>query len=92
MRRIKQKKHLIRCIVINDLEETDRIKNDLEAGNVVIFSIKKLRLADSIGAKRLIQRLKAIALEKDGDIAMIGPDLLVCSPRRSHELRFNVSQ
>lgn len=78
-------------MVINDLEETDRIKADLEAGNVVIFSIKKLRLADSMGAKRLIQRLKAIALEKDGDIAMIGPDLLVCSPKRSHELFLSVN-
>jgi SepF-like predicted cell division protein (DUF552 family) len=78
-------------MVINDLEETIFIKNELETGNVVICSIKKLRFTDSMGTKRLIQRLKAIALEQDSDIAMIGPDLLVCSPRQTHELYLNNS-
>ena len=85
----KKEKHLIRCVIINDLEETSRIQSDLIAGNIVIFSIKKLKLMDSMSTKRFIQRLKAIALEHDSYIGMIGPDLFLCSPRQTHDLLLN---
>ncbi|MHA1167055.1 MAG: cell division protein SepF [Candidatus Hodarchaeales archaeon] len=85
----KNRKHLIRCVVINDLEETAHIQSDLIAGNIVIFSIKKLKMMDSMSTKRFIQRLKAIALEHESNIGIIGPDLFLCSPKQTHDLLLN---
>jgi len=75
----------VRCIVATDVSDASSIGRDIRNSNVVIFSIRDLRMANPMDARKLIHQVKAYSLEYGASLATLGNDFLLVVPP-THEL------
>ncbi len=72
----------LKTLTLNSLEELDKIKGELETGNIAIIRLTPLLDKDLDDVKRAVRKLKKIIEEIDGDIASLGEDRIVVTPSR----------
>jgi SepF-like predicted cell division protein (DUF552 family) len=70
----------LKTSTLNSLEELDKIKGELETGNIAIIRLTPLFDKDLDDVKRAVRKLKKIIGEIDGDIASLGEDRIVVTP------------
>jgi len=70
----------VKSLILNSLEELDKVKGELETGNIVIIRLTPLFDIDLDDVKRAVRNLKKFAEKIDGDIASLGEDRIVVTP------------
>ena len=76
----------VKAIPLNDIDDVLVIKNELDAGNVLIvnivpFLMKKCRATQDLSEMtRIIDELSEYALSIEGDAARIGRERLILAP------------
>jgi SepF-like predicted cell division protein (DUF552 family) len=70
----------LKTSTLNSLEELDKIKGELESGNIAIIRLTPLFDKDLDDVKRAVRNLKKFIGEIDGDIASLGEDRIVVTP------------
>jgi len=70
----------IKPLILNSLEELDKVKGELESGNIVIIRLTPLFDIDLDDVKRVVRNLKKFAEKIDGDVASLGEDRIVVTP------------
>ena len=75
----------VKCVIASSASDASVIGRDIRESNVVIFSIRDLRMTNPMDVKKLIQQVQAYSLEYGASIATLGNDYLLVVPP-SHEL------
>jgi uncharacterized protein len=76
----------VKAIPLNDIDDVLVIKNELDAGNVLIvnivpFLVSKCRAGQGFSAMtKIIDELSEYAISIDGDVARIGRERLILAP------------
>ena len=70
----------IKPFTLNSLEELDKVKGEVETGNIVIIRLTPLLDVDLDDVKRAVRKLRKFTKEIDGDIASLGEDRVVVTP------------
>lgn len=74
-------KILIQIEKLDNLLDTTRIQTKIREGKVLFIKIKDFKERDINGLKRALEKVKRTCLAVDGDIAGIGEDWVICSPK-----------
>ena len=70
----------VRCFSLDSLEDTTKITEDLRMGNIVIFSLKTLRMSNPVEAKRALHQTNAVVREIGGSLSRLGKDYVIALP------------
>ena len=70
----------LKTSTLDSLDELDKIKGELETGNIAIIRLTSLFDKDLDDVKRAVRKLKKFIEEIDGDIASLGEDRIVVTP------------
>jgi SepF-like predicted cell division protein (DUF552 family) len=70
----------LKSSTLNSLEELDKVKGELESGNIVMIRLTPLFDKDLDDAKRAVRNLTKFTEEINGDIASLGEDRIVVTP------------
>ena len=71
----------IKAIPLRSYEDVDLIKAEVRAGNVVICNVSPLAKTNIDDVKRGINELNDYAQEHDGDIARLGEERVIITPK-----------
>jgi len=72
----------IKSTTLNSIDELDKVRSELESGNIVIIRLTPLFDIDLDDVKRAVRNLKKSAEKIDGDVASLGEDRIVVTPSR----------
>lgn len=70
----------IKTWTLNSLDELERVKGELETGNIAIVRLTPLLDVDLDDVKRAVRKLKKVTAELGGDIASIDEDRIIVTP------------
>jgi len=70
----------LKTSILNSLEELDKVKSELESGNIVIIRLTPLFDKDLDDVKRAVRNLTKFTKKINGDIASLGEDRVVVTP------------
>jgi SepF-like predicted cell division protein (DUF552 family) len=70
----------IKTLKLNSLEELEKIKSELESGNIVIVRLTPLFDKDLDDVKRAVRNLTNFTKKFNGDIASLGEDRVIVTP------------
>ncbi|RLG92502.1 MAG: cell division protein SepF [Candidatus Hecatellales archaeon] len=70
----------MKALPLRDYEDINRIKEELQMGNVLIIKITPLAMKSIDAVKNAIDELKAYAQSINGDIARLGEERIVITP------------
>jgi len=78
----QEEKHVtyIKALPLRDYEDINKIKEELQMGNVLIVKITPLAMKSIEAVKNAIDELKAYAQSINGDIARLGEERIVITP------------
>jgi SepF-like predicted cell division protein (DUF552 family) len=71
----------IKAIPLKAYEDVDMIKSEVRAGNVVITNVSPLAKTNIEDVKRAINELNEYAVLIQGDIARLGEERVILTPR-----------
>jgi len=72
----------IKSMILNSVEELDKIKVELDFGNIIILRLTPLLDLDLDDAKSAVRILKKFTSKINGDIASLGEDCVIVTPSR----------
>lgn len=72
----------IKTWTLNSLDELEKVKGELETGNIAIVRLTPLLDVDLDDVKRAVRKLKKVTAEIGGDIASLGEDRIIVTPPR----------
>jgi SepF-like predicted cell division protein (DUF552 family) len=70
----------LKTLKLNSLEELDKVKSELELGNLVIIRLTPLFDKDLDDVKRTVRNLTNFTKKINGDIASLGEDRVIVTP------------
>ena|SRR3989344_3178065 len=78
-----QDKILIQVEKLDNLLDAQRIQTKIREGKVLFVKIKEFRERDVNELKRALEKVKKTCLAVEGDIAGIGEDWVICTPKKA---------
>src|SRR3990167_6319992 len=78
-----QDKIIIQVEKLDNLLDTNRIQGKIREGKVLFIKIKEFKERDVNELKRALEKVKRTCLAVEGDIAGIGDDWIICTPRHA---------
>jgi SepF-like predicted cell division protein (DUF552 family) len=75
----------VRCMPLERLTDVAKIGSSIASDEIVIFSIKNISTYHPIEAKRALQQIRALSLEHNCSLSMLGRDFVMVLPA-THEL------
>ncbi|MEM7819618.1 MAG: cell division protein SepF [Candidatus Aenigmatarchaeota archaeon] len=75
---------------ITGIPDSDNIIKNVKNGNIVIARIKELKDTNTDELKQIISKIKTIVTGIDGDIAGVGDEWLIVTPKTARIHRGNV--
>ena len=77
----KDAKLTIQVEKLSSFADADRIQEKVRSGRILLVKIRELREKDIAELKRAVARVRKTCLAVDGDIAGIGEDWLLVTPK-----------
>ncbi|MFX1511161.1 MAG: hypothetical protein ACFFCQ_01070 [Promethearchaeota archaeon] len=75
----------VRCMPLERLADVAKIGSSIASDEIIIFSIKQISTYHPVEAKRALQQIRALSLEHNCSLSMIGRDFVMVLPA-THEL------
>ena len=76
-----QRKTFLKAMALNDFSDIDKIKNEIGSGNILIIKITPLAKDNIEDARRVVSELCEFVNLIDGDIARLGEERIVITPK-----------
>ena len=70
----------VKAMPLKGLDDVEKIKGELSAGNILIIKLTPLALEDIEAVKDAIEELKSFTETLGGDIARLGEERIVLTP------------
>jgi len=77
---LRPEKIYIKAQVLQSLEDLDGVKNEVNAGNIIILRLGPLAEKSTDDVKRAVNELYDFAQQIGGDIARLGEERIVLTP------------
>jgi uncharacterized protein len=77
----KEGKLMVKIEKLNSFSDTGKIQESVRDGNVLLVKIRDLRKKDIGELKRAVAKIRKTCLAIDGDIAGVGEDWLLVTPK-----------
>ena len=87
--RESEEKIIIQVEKLDNLLDTNRIQGKIREGKVLFVKIKEFKERDINELKRALEKVKRTCLAVEGDIAGIGEDWIICTPKNAKIHREN---
>jgi len=87
--RESEEKIIIQVEKLDNLLDTNRIQGKIREGRVLFIKIKEFKERDINELKRALEKVKRTCLAVEGDIAGIGEDWIICTPKNAKIHREN---
>ena len=81
--RESEEKIVIQVEKLDNLLDTNRIQGKIREGKVLFVKIKEFKERDVNELKRALEKVKRTCLAVEGDIAGIGDDWIICTPKNA---------
>ena len=81
--RESEEKIIIQVEKLDNLLDTNRIQGKIREGRVLFIKIKEFKERDVNELKRALEKVKRTCLAVEGDIAGIGDDWIICTPKNT---------
>ena len=78
-----EEKIIIQVEKLDNLLDTNRIQGKIREGKVLFIKIKEFKERDVNELKRALEKVKRTCMAVEGDIAGIGDDWVICTPRHA---------
>ena len=82
----------LKAIPLRSYEDVDRIKAEVKAGNIVITNVSPLAKKSMDDVKRAVSALSEYVATIEGDIARLGEERIVLTPKNVKIWRENVEK